>query len=76
MKEKWKIDITSQIKGHIQDGEVILTFNGKPISRHPLPEDCEHKDFLISEGRVFKETPYDALSFQEEYAKDCDMGWC
>jgi hypothetical protein len=78
MAEKWKIDVTSQIKGHVEDGNIILTFNGKPIKRVPLEQHISEimDGYHIENGRILKETRFNELDVNEEYAQDCDMGWC
>jgi hypothetical protein len=73
--EQYRVNITNKITGKLQEGKVILYHNHKPIGEILVAEDgmTMYDGFELRESHVFAVGAHD---FEDQYAQNCDMGWC
>ncbi|MCS1351963.1 YusG family protein [Mechercharimyces sp. CAU 1602] len=69
------INITKNITGKISGGTMVLYHNDHPIGKI----DLQSKEMSLEEGYEAQGADIYSLQStveQEQYAEDCDMGWC
>jgi hypothetical protein len=71
----YRVNITRKITGKLEDGKLILYHNHQPIGELPVQGQgiTMYDGFEAEESRVYAVGAY---SFEDQYAENCDMGWC
>lgn len=71
----YRVNITRKITGRLEDGKLILYHNHQPIGELPVQDHgmTMYDGFELDQSHVYAVGTY---AFEEEYAKNCDMGWC
>lgn len=71
----YRVNITRKITGRLEDGKLILYHNHQPIGELPVQDQgmTMYDGFEMDQTHVYAVGAY---AFEDEYAKNCDMGWC
>jgi hypothetical protein len=71
----YRVNITRKITGKFEDGKLVLYHNHQPIGELPV----QGQDMTMYDGFELDQTHVYAVgsyAFEDQYANDCDMGWC
>lgn len=74
-EERVRRNITRNVTGKVEKGKVTLYHNKSPIGEVDLFSDqiSMYEGYEMEEDRVYVTN---SQTYQEEYAQDCDLGWC
>lgn len=71
----YRVNITRKITARLEAGKLILYHNHQPIGELPVQDQgmTMYDGFELDQSHVYAVGSY---AFEDEYAKNCDMGWC
>lgn len=75
MSDESRNDITEQVHGIVQNHEIWLTAKGKPIGKVPLTRLQLESGYQLQDNRIIEADQTENLE-KDQYADNCDMGWC
>lgn len=73
--EKVRRNVTRNVTGKVENGKVTLYHNKAPIGSVDLYTDqiSMYNGYELEEDRVYAISEH---AYQDQYAHNCDMGWC
>ncbi|MXQ53929.1 DUF2553 family protein [Shimazuella alba] len=71
----YRVNITRKITGKFEGGKLILYHNHQPIGELPVQGQgmTMYDGFELDQSHVYAVGSY---AFEDQYAQNCDMGWC
>ena len=70
--------ITSEVIGKIENGKMVLYYEGRTIGHIPLNEELPHLEegYQIKNGDIHSSLIPSSQPSPDSYVNDCDLGWC
>lgn len=73
--ETMRRNITRNVTGKLESGELVFYHHETPIGRLKLPQEGIEmiQGYHLDQDAIYITGP---SSYHNQYTEDCDMGWC